>query len=95
MCDVSDMCEFCAGWAHKNTCADPTPVYLGDDIDCGILCDESDGVDNDVDCGVCIQSDCCRSVCPNGDVDCGDPHMQGLRGQRIDWSGVDGGWYSL
>lgn len=21
--------------------------------------------------------------------------MQGLRGQRIDWSGVDGGWYSL
>ena len=25
----------------------------------------------------------------------GDPHMQGLRGQRIDWSGVDGGWYSL
>ncbi|CAM9782452.1 unnamed protein product [Ectocarpus sp. 12 AP-2014] len=25
----------------------------------------------------------------------GDPHMQGLRGQRINWSGVDGGWYSL
>ncbi|CAN0423163.1 unnamed protein product, partial [Ectocarpus sp. 13 AM-2016] len=25
----------------------------------------------------------------------GDPHMQGLRGQKIDWSGVDGGWYSL
>eukprot|EP00752_Nemacystus_decipiens_P017715 g15883.t1 len=25
----------------------------------------------------------------------GDPHMKGLRGQRIDWSGVDGGWYSL
>lgn len=23
-----------------------------------------------------------------------DPHMRGLRGQRIDWSGVDGGWYS-
>lgn len=21
--------------------------------------------------------------------------MQGLRGQHIDWSGVDGGWYSL
>ncbi|CAM9722356.1 unnamed protein product, partial [Ectocarpus fasciculatus] len=34
-------------------------------------------------------------VCPNGDVDCGDPHMQGLRGQKINWSGVDGGWYSL
>ena len=25
----------------------------------------------------------------------GDPHMKGLRGQMIDWSGVDGGWYSL
>ena len=25
----------------------------------------------------------------------GDPHMRGLRGQRIDWSGVDGAWYSL
>lgn len=34
-------------------------------------------------------------VCPNGDNGCGDPHMQGLRGQRIDWSGVDGGWYSI
>ncbi|CAM9292956.1 unnamed protein product [Ectocarpus sp. 8 AP-2014] len=34
-------------------------------------------------------------VCPNGDVDCGDPHMAGLLGQRINWSGVDGGWYSL
>lgn len=26
---------------------------------------------------------------------CEDPHMKGLRGQRIDWSGVDGGWYCL
>ncbi|CAN0411785.1 unnamed protein product, partial [Scytosiphon promiscuus] len=24
----------------------------------------------------------------------GDPHMLGLRGQKIDWSGEDGGWYS-
>lgn len=24
-----------------------------------------------------------------------DPHMTGLRGQKIDWSGVDGGWYCL
>ncbi|CAM9150761.1 unnamed protein product [Ectocarpus sp. 8 AP-2014] len=37
----------------------------------------------------------CTTVCPNGDSDCGDPHMAGLRGQTIDWSGVDGGWYSL
>ncbi|CAM9432614.1 unnamed protein product [Hapterophycus canaliculatus] len=35
------------------------------------------------------------SVCPAGDDACGEPHMQGLRGQRIDWSGVDGGWYSM
>ena len=26
---------------------------------------------------------------------CGEPHMQGLRGQHINWSGVDGGWYCL
>ena len=26
---------------------------------------------------------------------CGDPHMQGLRGQQIDWSGVDNGWYCM
>ena len=26
---------------------------------------------------------------------CDDPHMQGLRGQTIDWSGADGGWYCL
>lgn len=26
---------------------------------------------------------------------CDDPHMKGLRGQSVDWSGVDGGWYSL
>ena len=32
--------------------------------------------------------------CPGDDV-AGDPHMKGLRGQKIDWSGVDGGWYSL
>ncbi|CAM9375057.1 unnamed protein product [Scytosiphon promiscuus] len=35
------------------------------------------------------------SVCPPGSDTCGDPHLQGLRGQRFDWSGVDGGWYSL
>ena len=26
---------------------------------------------------------------------CDDPHMKGLRGQKIDWSGIDGGWYSM
>eukprot|EP00903_Cladosiphon_okamuranus_P014901 g13798.t1 len=30
-----------------------------------------------------------------GDMMTGDPHMKGLRGQKIDWSGVDGGWYSM
>ena len=34
-------------------------------------------------------------VCPTGSSLCGEPHMQGLRGQRINWSGVDGGWYCL
>eukprot|EP00752_Nemacystus_decipiens_P003998 g3662.t1 len=37
-----------------------------------------------------------RTVPSCGEDDlCDDPHMQGLRGQTIDWSGVDGGWYSL
>ncbi|CBJ33694.1 expressed unknown protein [Ectocarpus siliculosus] len=26
---------------------------------------------------------------------CDDPHMKGLRGQHIDWFGVDGGWYAF
>ena len=34
-------------------------------------------------------------ACPTGDAVCGEPHTQGLRGQKIDWNGVDGGWYSL
>lgn len=33
--------------------------------------------------------------CGNGDNICDDPHMQGLRGQQIDWLGEDGAWYSL
>ena len=26
---------------------------------------------------------------------CFDPHLQGLRGQHIEWTGLDGGWYAL
>eukprot|EP00903_Cladosiphon_okamuranus_P013230 g12337.t3 len=36
-----------------------------------------------------------QGPCPLGSELCGDPHMHGLRGQSIDWAGVDGGWYSL
>ena len=36
-----------------------------------------------------------RTACPPGSLVCADPHVQGLRGQKFDWSGVDGGWYSL
>ena len=35
------------------------------------------------------------NVCPCGVDVCFDPHLQGLRGQHIEWTGVDGGWYSL
>ena len=38
-----------------------------------------------------IESD----VCPCGVKACFDPHLQGLRGQHIEWAGVDGGWYAL
>ncbi|CAB1099723.1 unnamed protein product [Ectocarpus sp. CCAP 1310/34] len=31
----------------------------------------------------------------NADHIWGDPHMRGLLGQRVNWSGFDGGWYSL
>lgn len=26
---------------------------------------------------------------------CGDPNLQGLNGQKMDWSEIDGGWYSV
>ena len=35
------------------------------------------------------------AVCPGGTDMCDDPHMKGLRGQKIDWSGIDGGWYNM
>lgn len=35
------------------------------------------------------------SVCNDKMNACDNRHMQGLHGQAIDWSGVDGGWYSL
>lgn len=34
-------------------------------------------------------------VCADGTDMCGDPHMRGLVGQRIDWVGENGGWYCL
>ena len=36
-----------------------------------------------------------NTACPPGVDTCDDPHMQGLRGQTIDWSSVDGGWYCI
>ncbi|CAN0416580.1 unnamed protein product, partial [Ascophyllum nodosum] len=35
------------------------------------------------------------SVCACGVTVCFDPHLQGLRGQHIEWAGIDGGWYAL
>ena len=34
-------------------------------------------------------------MCPCGFDVCFDPHLQGLRGQHIEWTGVDGEWYAL
>ncbi|CAM9509333.1 unnamed protein product, partial [Ectocarpus sp. 8 AP-2014] len=48
--------------------------------------------------GLCDESTCCEEEDDDdsgGDDMWGDPHMRGLRGQTINWSGVDGGWYSL
>ena len=36
-----------------------------------------------------------NTTCPDGADLCDDPHMKGLRGQKIDWSGVDGAWYNM
>ncbi|CAN0098190.1 unnamed protein product [Ectocarpus fasciculatus] len=55
------------------------------------------------DMGVCAEPGKHRHLQDEGDEDeeCedddmwGDPHMRGLRGQTINWSGVDGAWYSL
>ena len=35
------------------------------------------------------------NVCPCKVNVCFDPHLQGLRGQHIEWTGVDGSWYAL
>ena len=35
------------------------------------------------------------NVCPCGVNVCFDPHLQGLRGQHIEWTGLDGAWYAL
>ena len=43
----------------------------------------------------CLNANTYNAECPAGTSMCGDPHMQGLRGQMIDWSGEDGGWYCL
>ena len=34
-------------------------------------------------------------VCPCGVDICFHPRLQGLRGQHIEWTGIDGGWYAL
>ena len=40
-------------------------------------------------------ADSLEGVC-EGIVDCiGDPHMRGLKGQKFDFSGKDGGWYAI
>ena len=35
------------------------------------------------------------SSCPQGSAICDDPHVQELLGQRIEWAGVSGAWYSF
>ncbi|CAM9783140.1 unnamed protein product [Ectocarpus fasciculatus] len=72
-------CEICGEW--DGTCPEDAPDHLPDSTDCGGPCDESTCCEDDDD--------------DNTDDTWGDPHMRGLRGQTINWSGVDGGWYSL
>ncbi|MEP3106868.1 MAG: hypothetical protein ABJO54_07375 [Hyphomicrobiales bacterium] len=36
-----------------------------------------------------------NAVCPDGAAVCDHHYMEGLRGQKIEWSGVDGAWYNL
>lgn len=35
------------------------------------------------------------ALCPDGADMCDNPHTKRLRGKNTDWSGVDGGWYSM
>ncbi|CAM9788475.1 unnamed protein product [Ectocarpus sp. 12 AP-2014] len=95
----------CGVWNVDNICQAPTPVYRGDDLFCGGVCSAS------TCCEALPPTPAptptphheptptpASTPTPltwgGGGVE-GDPHMQGLRGQRINWSGVDGGWYSL
>eukprot|EP00752_Nemacystus_decipiens_P016691 g14929.t1 len=60
---------------------------LQDEDQCREFIDDDDNVDDD--------DDTTTTTWTTTDSTWGDPHMRGLRGQRFDWSGVDGGWYSL
>ncbi|CAM9891998.1 unnamed protein product [Scytosiphon promiscuus] len=60
------------------------------------------------DCEACVEDGDCsipgEECCSNGNVcrlksddpgACGDPHMTGFRGQKFDFNGEDGAWYSV
>eukprot|EP00903_Cladosiphon_okamuranus_P020094 g18456.t1 len=61
--------------------------------------DSNDGCTTDEDCDTDIGEICCpeKHVCedPVSPGACGDPHMTGFRGQKFDFTGDDGGWYSV
>lgn len=48
-----------------------------------------------LDSGRRLQACATIPPCPAGNALCDDPHMTGLSGQSLEWSGDDGGWYSL
>lgn len=87
VCTTNEECDSqcCSSRGFVPSCFPAMIIANGDD------CATSDGCD-------CISGNCVSGICaacPDGSDVCDDPHMQGLRGQSIDWSGVDGGWYCL
>eukprot|EP00903_Cladosiphon_okamuranus_P022268 g20475.t1 len=84
-----DICVFQVSYVVsciQALCTTCPPFFAANTDLCGCLPDDA-----------WIQNFCDKKCdpCSSGDYVCDDPHMYGLRGQRIDWSGVDGGWYSL
>ncbi|CAM9616834.1 unnamed protein product [Ectocarpus sp. 12 AP-2014] len=68
--------------------------------DCQDTTSECTACTNDDDCDAGMNEVCCpdTNVCEVRDTTtgaCGDPHMTGFRGQKFDFTGQDGGWYSV
>ncbi|CAN0133726.1 unnamed protein product [Ectocarpus fasciculatus] len=103
-CDEENNIEAC-GYDGGDCCeCDCVPGLINDCGDNGYDCQDTTSecraCTNDDDCDTDMNEICCpdSNFCEVPDTTtgaCGDPHMTGFRGQKFDFTGQDGGWYSV